>query len=247
MNKTMACGWCHRSIGDIDAQLSLAAGLCAPHEAMDGCIPARRGGERTGIESSSASSGRVGWADIGRLLLPAMEAAEGVAGVVPCRRRRDRGCQATYCSAACRSAHGCNGHAICCGGKEGDIGTNGGSNGACGGGGGGGDGGGGDDGGSGADGNPGSNGAGGGGESSEHGESDDVEAAAAAATASFRRHCGHHDNLLLMAEVVGRIAGGLSRGDDWAAATLPWRGFVGAPWWAIASEGDAEMERRLKV
>jgi hypothetical protein len=82
--------------------------------------------------------------------------------------------------------------------------------------------------------------------SGESGESGEAEAAAAAASAAFRRHGGHHDNLLLVAEMIGRIAEALSRGEDWETATLTFRGFVGATWWEVASEGDADMERRLK-
>jgi hypothetical protein len=137
---TMACAWCHRSVGDIDTQLSLAAGLCTPEEAVNACIPppidegnegnGGNDGERVGTRreqreqrkqreiagSSSGGGGRGGWADIARLSLPAMEDAEGIVRVVPCKRRRSRRCQAKYCSVECRFAHGGNGHAICCGG-----------------------------------------------------------------------------------------------------------------------------------
>ena len=197
MNTTLACAWCHRSIGDIDAQLSLAAGLCDREQATNG---------------NSNGNGREGWADVAKLKLPAMEEAEGIAKIVPCRRRVSRGCQAAYCSVECRSAHARNGHALCCSG---------------GGGGGGGD--------------P--------GDVKEKGSKSceaEAESAAADAAAAFLRHCGHHDNLIFMVEIIGRIASALSRGEDWEAATMPFRGFVGVRWWDISSDNDPEMKRRLR-
>jgi hypothetical protein len=151
-----------------------------------------------------------------------------------------------YCSVECRRAHAGHGHDAACG-----VGSRGSGSG---GGGDGGEGGGGRVGGGASGGDWGS----GGGEGSGGGDGDSettagatgvvisdydyagaaatTATAAAAAAASFRRHAGHHDNLLLMTEIVGRIAAGLARGEDWAGATLAFRGIVGAPWWQVSSE-----------
>ena len=201
-SKAMTCAWCHRSVGDIDAQLSLAAGLCSAEEALEGCIAMQ------GTEGVGGLSARRGWADVARHGLPAMEQAEAIAPAVPCRRRHTRGCPSAYCSTHCRAAHRRNGHALLCCGSGGDVAR--------------------------GKGCPGGD------------EADEAEAAAADAAAAFRRHCGHSDVLVLVTGIVGRIAHALSRGEDWDAATLVFRGFVGDLWWRNNESNETPAGRRLR-
>jgi hypothetical protein len=66
------------------------------------------------------------------------------------------------------------------------------------------------------------------------------------AAGAFRRDCGHHDNLALVAELVGSIAERLKQGDDWLEATKACRGLVGGPWWDVSGEDDPETKTRLR-
>ncbi len=69
---------------------------------------------------------------------------------------------------------------------------------------------------------------------------------AVAAAAAFRRDCGHHDNLVLVTEIVGHIADRLVCGDDWLDATKQFRGLVGGPWWEVSGEQNHEMQKKLR-
>ena len=91
-SKTMACAWCHRSVGDVDAHLSLAAGLCSEQEARRDCCGGAGGGMGGGggggcgwggVGGGGGGGGgglggrgggtRGGWADVAALGLPGME------------------------------------------------------------------------------------------------------------------------------------------------------------------------------
>ena len=106
--EVLACACCHRSIGDLDALLSLAAGACSAEEAA--ASVAMRANEK-GFGTLE------GWSTVAREragTCAALREAEGIAPAVPCRRHGTRGCWAWYCSTTCRSRHAENGHDARC-------------------------------------------------------------------------------------------------------------------------------------
>ena len=80
----------------------------------------------------------------------------------------------------------------------------------------------------------------------EDGNETSARRGALAAAAAFRRDCGHHDNLALVAELVGSIAERLCAGDDWSEATAACRGLVGGAWWDVSGEDDPDARTRLR-
>ena len=189
----LACARCHRSVGDIDAQLTLMSGgrdaetvrrACV---AIDGADPPSRDGE--------------GWCDVASAarrdatLARAMKTCEGIAPATPCVNAASRGCTTLYCGEMCRAKHAKeDGHALVCAGAGGTDGAD----------------------------------------------------AAATTAAALKRHCGHHDSLFLATAVIARVASSLADGNDWDAATLPFRAFAQGPWWEVASDGDPMMLLRLR-
>lgn len=229
--EVLACAWCHRSIGDLDAQLSLAAGACSADEAAASAAKtAKTRGEGGGGDDDETDKkdenedaklvaaaertrrAREGWSTVAwdrAGTCAALREAEGIAPAVPCRRRGARGCWAWYCSTTCRARHAKNGHDARCGAR-----------------------------------NPSAE------QAAPPSEGASAEAVAAAAANAFRRHCGRHDDLALFAEAAGGVAAKIARGEDWETATTPLRAFCSAPWWEVSAESgeggvDAETLRAV--
>ena len=219
----LACASCHSSVGTIDAQLRLAAGRIDQIEAAALSL--------SGIQIKETSCRETQTREVTNededascpfSSLPGFEAARGIPRVTPCRNRDASGCPAVYCSPECLVRHAARGHDVACCGDAGATATA-----------------------------P---------DAPDAEEGDETSASTAASTSAstsarrvavkaagaFRRDCGHHDNLALVAELVGSIAERLKQGDDWLEATKACRGLVGGPWWDVSGEDDPETKTRLR-
>ena len=122
--ETLACASCHRTVGTLDAYLALASGAIS--NARDAADALKHRPQPASIDggdepTSSAFGGllRGTSGDFGaasRAAAAVREVTTEVDGPAPvrCHRRRTRGCDATYCSKACRRAHVANGHDLSC-------------------------------------------------------------------------------------------------------------------------------------
>ena len=220
----LACAWCHRSVGTVDAQLDLAAGRLDAFEA------ARRAGAcgepepepRGSGKTEPRGSGKTEPEPVSRFAnLPGFEAAVGLSKITPCRHRASRKCAALYCSSACLVEHARHGHDVACcptprtkgasASEEAFLGKE-------------------------AVSFP----------ETEASEFRETRRIAVAAATAFRRDCGHHENLQLATAMVGVIAARVRAGEDWMTATEAFRGFAGGPWWEVSGENDEETARKLR-
>ena len=211
--ETLACASCHRTVGTLDAYLALASGAIS--NARDAADALKHRPQPASIDggdepTSSAFGGllRGTSGDFGaasRAAAAVREVTTEVDGPAPvrCHRRRTRGCDATYCSKACRRAHVANGHDLSCcpprrvvsraiedrGTEEED-------------------------------------------ESFMTGESTGGRRSSASASASaFRLEREAHDTVHLVADAVGSVAAAVARGAAFEDAAAPFRAFVSRPWW----------------
>lgn len=217
----LACASCHRSVGTIDAQLRLAAGRIDVLEAaaLSGVKIKKTSCRETKTREETNEDED---ASCPFSSLPGFEAARGIPRLKPCRNRDASGCPAVYCSPECLVRHAARGHDVACCGDAGATATVPGA----------------------TDGEDGDETA-----ASTAGStsaSTSARRVAVKAAAAFRRDCGHHDNLALVAELVGSIAERLKNGDDWLEATKACRGLVGGPWWDVSGEDDPETKTRLR-
>jgi hypothetical protein len=220
----LACASCHRSVGTIDAQLRLAAGRIDQIEAAALSLSGTKIKETSAFRETNEreETNEDEDASCPFSSLPGFEAARGIPRVTPCRNRDASGCPAVYCSPECLVRHAARGHDVACCGDAGATATA-----------------------------P---------DAPDAEEGDETAASTAASTSAstsargvavkaagaFRRDCGHHDNLALVAELVGSIAERLKQGDDWLEATKACRGLVGGPWWDVSGEDDPETKTRLR-
>lgn len=107
---TMACAWCHRSVGTIETQLDLAAGRCSAFQA------ASRAMIQDGWDAENDSSGEIKPLST----LPGFEQCSEIPKITPCRHRYTRGCPAVYCSGDCMVDHAGYGHDVACCGLAGN-------------------------------------------------------------------------------------------------------------------------------
>ena len=226
--ETLACASCHRTVGTLDAYLALASGAISnARDAADALRAAGGdalepaiidGGDEKTTRARAfggllrGTSGDFGAAS--RAAAAVREVTTEVDGPAPvrCHRRRTRGCDATYCSKACRRAHVANGHDLsCCPPRrvvrraiedreteEED-------------------------------------------ESFMTGESTGGRRSSASASASaFRLEREAHDTVHLVADAVGRVAAAVARGAAFEDAAAPFRAFVSRPWWDDDEEEEEE-------
>lgn len=206
---TMACAWCHRSVGTIDAGLDLASGRVG--SVFEAATQSMRqtDGVASGDGPNNAEDNLKKKSETTVSTLPGFEVCSEIPAITPCRHRVSRGCATLYCGDECLVQHARKGHDVACCGSGGTA--------------------------FGAE--P---------STSTSTENEPAERLAVAAAAAFRRDCGHHDNLVLVTEIVGHIADRLVCGDDWLDATKQFRGLVGGPWWEVSGEQNHEMQKKLR-